>query len=196
MARNHKLAKQYVEELGEDLNKVYELVRQNRDITMDKAKWRHDRKIKPMRYQVGDLCLKVSRTQKIGLTRKTTGPYRIIELVSDENYLIRKVDEENRIIFRSRCERVHHNNLKKYYARVNQECRLQADEEEIATTQQSIGVPQRKVHTSSPIQSDNRVSDVLVEILVGGEHLGGDNATGLNESELGETNMEPERSDD
>ena len=50
MARNHKLAKQYVEELGEDLNKVYELVRQNRDITMDKAKWRHDRKIKPLRY--------------------------------------------------------------------------------------------------------------------------------------------------
>ena len=102
MARNHKLAKQYVEELGEDLNKVYELVRQNRDITMDKAKWRHDRKIKPMRYQVGDLCLKVSRTQKIGLTRKTTGPYRIIELVSDENYLIRRVDEENRIILRQR----------------------------------------------------------------------------------------------
>ena len=40
------------------------------------------------------------------------------------------------------------------------------------------------------------MSDVLVEILVGGEQSGGDNATGLNESELAEANMEPERSDD
>ena len=139
---NHKLAKQYVEEMGAHMNKVYELVSRNRDSNLDKAKWRHDRKIKPNKYVVGDLCLKVSRTARVGLARKTSGPFRVMEVVSDQNYLIKRVDQHLKVVQSSRTERVHHNNVKKYYVR--------ADRNTVEEENELPSTPVRRAYRKNP----------------------------------------------
>ena len=116
---SHDVAAQYVEELTSCLHAAYEFAGKNRDLTMDAAKIKHDRVIKPNSYESGDLVLLTNPIVKEGqnakLRHKWRGPYRVVEKVNDEGYIVRELDENMNFTPRSKNKRVHHNRLKRYF---------------------------------------------------------------------------------
>ena len=115
----HKVAAQYVSELTDRLQAAYSFARGNRDLTMDRAKLNHDRIIKPATYFAGDLVLLTNPIVKEGqsskLAHKWKGPYKVVQKVNEEGYIIRKVDALFEFLPRSKNQRVHHNRLKRYF---------------------------------------------------------------------------------
>ncbi|CAF0912934.1 unnamed protein product [Brachionus calyciflorus] len=99
----------------ETFKEIYEQVIVNRNIIMDKAKLRHDRKIKKFEYEVGDLVLtdhvQLKKGLSSGLVHKYHGPFTFIgKHPNGVNYVIRKLDGK-----RSRSFLIHKNRLKQYF---------------------------------------------------------------------------------
>ena len=92
---------------------------------MDRAKLRHDRKIKPSSYDINDLVLRAVNVIKSGRTKKLAFKYDDIyiirQLINEQNYIIKKLDSQ---LFRdshiirpaknAKSIRIHHNQLKAY----------------------------------------------------------------------------------
>ncbi|RNA32386.1 Retrovirus-related Pol poly from transposon [Brachionus plicatilis] len=93
------MVKFYVEELKEKQHEVYKY---------------HDRNIKPVTYEVGDLVLLnkllIKKGQSKKLAPKWEGPFSIVEKVGQVNYKIKKVGPA-----KPKVKLVHHNRLKKYH---------------------------------------------------------------------------------
>jgi hypothetical protein len=108
---------QLVLDMKERLISIGKLLDRNKTVKMDKAKIRHDRRIKKEQYEVGDLVLsnhpKYAKGMARGLTAKYYGPFQVIS--TNENgctYLIKRVGHA-----RSRAKQVHKVNLKKWFHR-------------------------------------------------------------------------------
>ena len=71
----------YIDQLTKQLNKAYELVRQTAEYRVDKQKFYHDRRIRGIKYNVGDRVMLhqgEKKKQKSGkLTERWRGPYTI-----------------------------------------------------------------------------------------------------------------------
>ena len=67
---------------------------------MNKAKIQYDRRVRPSAYQQGDLVLLENREILIGkkkkLAKRTTGPYEIIQKLSNHNYRIKLINSNKR----------------------------------------------------------------------------------------------------
>lgn len=107
---------QYVEQLKMRLKIIAKYVVHNNDVRMERGKLIHDRKLAPIRYEPGDLVLRVDKTGQKGLSKKLkmpwSGPYVVLERLSDLTYKIRRVSAHGR---RKRPIIVHHNNIKRYH---------------------------------------------------------------------------------
>ena len=85
---------EYVENMIQNMKNVFETVTKNRNLKMNKAKIRHDRKIKPKRYKKGDLVwIKNEQTKKgenPSLKMPYTGPFQVVEVLNDNNYICKR----------------------------------------------------------------------------------------------------------
>jgi transposase InsO family protein len=88
----------------------------NRDMVMDKAKVRHDRRIKKESYAIGEWVLcshpKIAKGMKKGIAFKYYGPFRVTAV--DENGCNYTIKREGK---KDRNKRVHKNNLKIFFKR-------------------------------------------------------------------------------
>lgn len=85
-------ANQYVKELKEQFETVYEVVRQNVDAHQMRQKRYYDRKVFGTPYKVGQLVWLFTPAKKRGLSPKLQcfwqGPFRVLVKISDLNYQI------------------------------------------------------------------------------------------------------------
>ncbi len=116
VAENIAALKVHLEYIGTALS-------QNRDIVMDKAKAKHDRRIKRASYNVGDWVLcshpKIAKGMKRGIAFKYYGPFKV--LAADANGCNYTIKMEGK---KTRRKNVHKNNLKFFFKR---EIALQPD---------------------------------------------------------------------
>ncbi|RNA19912.1 hypothetical protein BpHYR1_052607 [Brachionus plicatilis] len=94
---------------------MHNMAAKNRDITMDRAKIRHDRQIKKFDYNIGDLVLtdhvKLKQGMCSGLAHKYFGPFVVVGKHPNKvNYIIRKVKSN-----KSKRFLIHKNRLKLYF---------------------------------------------------------------------------------
>jgi hypothetical protein len=115
-----KQVRDFTHELKTRLNQSFNIVRQNRDKIMNKAKEYHDRRLKKREYNIGELVLcnhpKVKRGTSKGLAVKYYGPFRIVGKHANKcNYVIKLVGQP-----KARAKTIHINNLRTYYSRGNE----------------------------------------------------------------------------
>ena len=135
---------------------------------MDHAKLNHDRVIKPAVYDAGDLVLLTNPIVKEGqtskLAHKWTGPYKVVQKVNEEGYIIRTVDSLFEYLPRSKNQRVHHNRLKRYFGGpiplnetiANTSCLPSASQPaQPTTTLVRVGRRTKAVERSQPVSSLN-----------------------------------------
>ena len=143
----------YASELQRNLQIAFEQVIRNRDFYMQRAKIRHDRKVRAARFKINDLVwlqvkfVKQGRTQKLAARWK--GPYRVLNVIGETTYVIRKEDNA-----RSRKITVHRDRLKKCQIRIgigssNEKDRTDADTEEKGKS------PEKDNQISTPTISEN-----------------------------------------
>lgn len=99
------------------LKAAYEAVRKNRDSRMDKAKVYHDRDVRACKFVVGDYVLLLDQVTKKGeckkLGPKWKGPYRVVQVMSDNDYKIVTVHLVKNKVMIENCGR-----LKRYHGPV------------------------------------------------------------------------------
>ena len=91
----------YVESMVTNLKSVFKIVVKNRNFRMNKAKIRHDRKIRAKRYNVGDHVWITNEQTKIGenpsIKKPFIGPYRVTEVLNDNNYKIKRLNRNSKV---------------------------------------------------------------------------------------------------
>ncbi len=109
----------YLASLKLNLKKIGVALTKNRDLIMNKAKGRFDRRIKKEFYKVGDLVLcshpKIAKGMRRGIAFKYQGPFKVVGVDPNGcNYTIRKEGP------RHKRKRVHKNNLKAFFSKAAQ----------------------------------------------------------------------------
>lgn len=105
----------YLISIKTKLSHMFKIAQNNKLVTMDKAKFDHDRKIKKSRYEIGDLVLtdhpKLTVGISSGLAHRYWGPFKIIAINSNGvNYSIQRCKSKNKKIYQ-----IHVSRLKMYY---------------------------------------------------------------------------------
>ena len=102
----------YAVDVQNKLIRIFELVRSNSDVNVNKFKFYHDRNIRSQSYEVGDYVKKLNVTNSTGLTKKLlpkfVGPYEILEKIGEVDYVIRLASKP-----RARKTTVHVNRLRR-----------------------------------------------------------------------------------
>ena len=85
---------EFVNQLKENFNTVYKLVKENRQYKMEKAKFRHDRKVVGCNFQKSDKVWLLIKKHKKGITssiaNKFEGPYTIVDILDNGiDYIIK-----------------------------------------------------------------------------------------------------------
>ena len=105
----------YAETIQEELRRAYKRVSEARDLKMDKAKLRYDRKVRAASFNVNDKVWLLDTAMKKGvckkLSKKYKGPYNVITRLEDCNYTLKPLTSKGRKIT------VHQNRLKKCFDR-------------------------------------------------------------------------------
>jgi len=106
----------YLTSLKLNLKRIGVALTTNRNLIMDKAKRKFDRRIKKEFYKVGDLVLcshpKVAKGLRRGIAYKYQGPFQVVGVDPNGcNYSIRKEGP------RQKVKRVHKNNLKAFFSK-------------------------------------------------------------------------------
>ena len=102
---------EYVERMITNLKQVFHTVIRNRNRRMNKAKIRHDRKLKAKIFKIGDHVWltneKTESGQNSSLKRPYMGPYIVTEVLNVSNYKIRKLREgsKEKIVNRQRMKK-------------------------------------------------------------------------------------------
>ena len=106
----------YAKELKDQLDSVYKMVRETRDVKVDKSKINYDRKVRGANFNVGDNVLVLDTTTKVGVNKKLSyqwkGPYLVLEKINNVNYKLKAYAKRRKIIIQ------HQNRLKKFYGEV------------------------------------------------------------------------------
>jgi hypothetical protein len=106
----------YVKELKERLELMFNYVKQNTEVKIEKAKIAYDRKVRCSSYQIGDKVWLLNCEKKKGTSPKLAkawkGPYVIIDKIGPVNYKIKMPNGTKRSI-------VHINRLKKCFMATN-----------------------------------------------------------------------------
>ena len=80
---------EYVSQLKKDLQESYQILNRNKVSSMEKVKEKHDRKLKKISYDKGDLVLCsnpiIRKGQSQGISPKYYGPFRIIAKNKNES---------------------------------------------------------------------------------------------------------------
>ena len=103
------------------LIRIFDIVRSNSDINVNKFKFYHDRNVRSQQYEIGDYVKKINVTNSTGLTKKLlpkfVGPYEVLDRIGEVDYVIRLASKP-----RSRKTTVHVNRLRRcaYSAAKNQ----------------------------------------------------------------------------
>jgi hypothetical protein len=81
------------------LRTVYEAVKKNRDIHMDKAKINYDRSATNPQYKIGQLVMiqesKVNKKKSKKLSYKWDGPFRITDIINKINFKLKRVETKS-----------------------------------------------------------------------------------------------------
>lgn len=131
-------ASEYLYYLQSHLKTVFKHAQMNRDIKMEKAKWRHDRQIKKFEYEVGDLVLtdhpRLKKGLSSGLAHKFYGPYEIIaKNLNGVDYTIKRLGTKKTKFFQ-----IHKSRLKIYFGHFLNGGPRQSGDETFNDTQTSI----------------------------------------------------------
>jgi len=129
-------AAEHIRNMKYHLRSIGKALEKSRDTKMDKAKIRHDRKIKRELYHIGDKVLvnhpKITKGQKQGIALKYHGPFSIVGVnTNGYNYTIRKETRG------ARAKQVHKNNLKFYHER-GQDMEIEPKYKDFGTNTEAI----------------------------------------------------------
>jgi hypothetical protein len=108
-------AKLYLNGFKQKMASAFRIAADNRDVVMKKARILHERHIRKLTYQPGDLVLLNHPPKKVGLTgglnKRFHGPYEIIERCENGvDYIIKSINRQ-----RNKTTQVHCSRLKIYH---------------------------------------------------------------------------------
>ena len=93
------IVEDYVKLHQAHLRTVYEAVKKNRDIHMDKAKINYDRSATNPQYKIGQLVMiqesKVNKKKSKKLSYKWDGPFRITDIINKINFKLKRVETKS-----------------------------------------------------------------------------------------------------
>jgi hypothetical protein len=85
---------EYSDEVRKRMQIAYKIVEEQLRVTFDRAKRRYDARVKAVRFKAGDYCYYYCPRILPGRGRKfrmqTSGPWKVIRVVNDVNYVIQK----------------------------------------------------------------------------------------------------------
>ena len=141
---------EYVKELKNRMTLVYDLVKRDTTVRMDKSKILYDRNVKGGDYDVGDRVWLQNTERKKGqspkLAKNWKGPYEVLLKIGQSNYKIKLVNGKKKVT-------VHKNRLKR--------CFMVNESEEISSSQAADlsvvedGVSQSVLNSSQQIDRQN-----------------------------------------
>lgn len=100
----------YYDNLKHQLNKSFQIARENIDKSKTNSKTHYDAKTKIHEYNIGDLVYLENNANKKGISKKLSpnwlGPYKIIEIYKNQNVLL-KIKNKNSRVHSNRIKRAH-----------------------------------------------------------------------------------------
>ena len=86
---------EYTEKVHERMQKAYQIVSEQLKVTFDRAKRRYDQRVHavhfPLNSYVWLFCPRLSAGRRRKFRKLTDGPYRVVRILNDVNYVIQKV---------------------------------------------------------------------------------------------------------
>ena len=100
----------YASKVRADLLRCYETVAQNADVKVSRFKFYADRNVRPFGYALGDRVYLLKQANKKGVSKKLShkwkGPFTVVEVLSENNYLIRAdANQKKQLVHANRLKR-------------------------------------------------------------------------------------------
>jgi hypothetical protein len=134
-------AESYAERQRQQFKVIYEKMKKQRDVNIDRFKFNYDRRVRGGEFEVNDFVWVLNSQRKVGLSPKLTpkyvGPYLVIEKLQNLIYKVKRVDGRKGIL-------VHRNRLKR--------CFMRQDNIQIAK-------PEKKDATSQTVDLNENIAD-------------------------------------
>ena len=143
----------YVKGLKNSMQECFEKLNHNKQVRMETAKIRHDRKIKKLQYELYDKVLvnhpKIKKGTSQGISPKYWGPFEIVGVNKNGvDYLIRQIGKP-----KGKIRQLHQNNLKQYFSRGIEHAEVVVSQSQNQSQSQPVIQNQPAIQSQSIIQS-------------------------------------------
>ena len=174
---------EYIQNIEHRLNQAYTRVSENTNFKMNKHKLRHDRRVRPERFEIGEFVWVTIEAVKPGVNKaifpRWKGPYKVIDSFGDSSYILERIGIKNIKKDEKTTCTIHKSRLKRAFIRTKQMLQhkeIKSSEHIPVTAQSSDNVQSlldpKQQSTSLPSESEPLTSHLITSLAQNHAELG------------------------